>query len=117
MKTKRKTKGTKSVALPHTNRLTGKTARSLGPVSDLERHLPSDWWSTLFNSLYLKTDGDVVENQANTSAEVDLLITATGIEPTDAILDVVFILSSMDLVSKMDIFCLKPGIKSARYPV
>jgi hypothetical protein len=28
-------------------------ARTLGPVSDLERHLPSDWWRTLFNSLYL----------------------------------------------------------------
>ena len=32
----------------------------MGPVSDLERHLPSDWWRTLFNSLYLETDGDVV---------------------------------------------------------
>ena len=31
-------------------------ARTLGPISDLERHLPSDWWRTLFNSLYLKTD-------------------------------------------------------------
>ncbi len=88
MKTNRKSKGTNSAALPHPNRVTGKTARSLGPVSDLERHLPSDWWSTLFNSFYLKTDGDVVENQANTSAEVDLLIDATGIKPTDAILDV-----------------------------
>ena len=30
--------------------------RTLGPVSDLERHLPPEWWKTLFNSLYLKTD-------------------------------------------------------------
>src|SRR5205807_1772943 len=29
--------------------------RTLGPVSDLERHLPSEWWRTLFNSLYLET--------------------------------------------------------------
>ena len=36
--------------------------RTLGPVSDLERHLPSEWWRTLFNSLYLETDGDIVEN-------------------------------------------------------
>ena len=46
-------------------------ARTLGPVSDLERHLPSDWWRTLFNSLYLETDGDVIENDRNTADEVD----------------------------------------------
>jgi D-alanine-D-alanine ligase len=61
--------------------------RTLGPVSDLERHLPSDWWRTLFNSLYLKTDGDVVENAVNTAREVDLLIRAAGLEPNDRILD------------------------------
>ena len=31
----------------------GPGQRTLGPVSDLERHLPSEWWRTLFNSLYL----------------------------------------------------------------
>ncbi len=61
--------------------------RTLGPVSDLERHLPSDWWRSLFNSLYLKTDGDVVENDANTVQEVDLLVEAAGLEPNDRILD------------------------------
>ncbi len=63
------------------------TARTLGPVPDLERHLPNDWWMTLFNSLYLKTDGDVVENDANTAREVDFLIEAAGLEPNDRILD------------------------------
>ncbi|MBP9891889.1 MAG: class I SAM-dependent methyltransferase, partial [Planctomycetes bacterium] len=62
-------------------------ARTLGPIPDLERHLPSDWWRTLFTSLYLKTDGDVVENDQNTVKEVDLLIKATGLEPNDKILD------------------------------
>lgn len=61
--------------------------RTLGPVPDLERHLPVDWWRTLFNSVYLKTDGDVVENDNNTSREVDLLIEAAGLEPDDRILD------------------------------
>ena len=61
--------------------------RTLGPVSDLERHLPHDWWRTLFNSIYLKTDGDVVENDKNTHHEVDLLIRAAGLEPNDRILD------------------------------
>jgi D-alanine-D-alanine ligase len=63
------------------------TGRTIGPVPDLERHLPSDWWRTLFNSIYLKTDGDVVENDANTIQDVDLLIRSTGIEPNDRILD------------------------------
>jgi D-alanine-D-alanine ligase len=62
-------------------------ARTLGPVSDLERHLPSDWWRTLFNSLYLETDGDVIENDRNTAAEVDLLIRSVGLERNDRILD------------------------------
>jgi D-alanine-D-alanine ligase len=62
-------------------------ARTLGPVSDLERHLPSDWWRTLFNSLYLETDGDVVENDHNTEQEIDLLVASAGLEPNDRILD------------------------------
>src|SRR5690349_10738843 len=62
-------------------------ARILGPVSNLEAHLPSDWWRTLFNSLYLKTDGDVFENDHNTVKEVDLLIRNTGLKCNDRILD------------------------------
>lgn len=61
--------------------------RTLGPVSDLERHLPNEWWRTLFNSLYLKTDGDVVENDLNTIAEVDLLVGSAELQPADKILD------------------------------
>src|SRR3954466_14083990 len=62
-------------------------ARTLGPVSDLEHHLPSEWWRTLFNSLYLETDGDVVENDRNTETEIDLLVRSAGLEPNDRILD------------------------------
>jgi len=61
--------------------------RTLGPVSSLENHLSSDWWRTSFNSLYLKTDGDVFENDRNTVEEVDLLIRSTGLEQNDRILD------------------------------
>lgn len=61
--------------------------RTLGPISDLERHLPSDWWRSLFGSLYLKTDGDVVENDVNTKKDIDFLIEATGVEPNDRHLD------------------------------
>lgn len=62
--------------------------RTLGPVPDLERHLPADWWRTLFNAVYLRTDGDVVENDAATHGEVDRLLTVAGLEPNDRILDV-----------------------------
>ncbi len=61
--------------------------RTLGPVSDLERHLPTDWWRSLFNSVYLKTDGDVVENDTNTAKEVDLLLAAVQLDPNDYYLD------------------------------
>ncbi|MCK9994553.1 MAG: hypothetical protein Dbin4_03073, partial [Alphaproteobacteria bacterium] len=63
------------------------THRTLGPVSDLERHLPSEWWRTLFTAVYLATDGDVVENDANTRQEVDFLLANAGLEPNDKILD------------------------------
>ncbi|MCB9476958.1 MAG: methyltransferase domain-containing protein [Deltaproteobacteria bacterium] len=61
--------------------------RSLGPIADLERHLPADWWRTLFNSLYLKTDGDVVENDVNTVKEIDWVLSSTRFEQNDRILD------------------------------
>lgn len=60
---------------------------TLGPIADLERHLPTEWWRDLFDSLYLKTDGDVVENHANTSNEIDTLLKATDLNPEDRILD------------------------------
>lgn len=66
---------------------TSAPTRTLGPVADLEKHLPSEWWKTLFNSIYLKTDADVVENPGNTLQEVDLLINLARVEPSDHILD------------------------------
>jgi D-alanine-D-alanine ligase len=63
-------------------------ARScLGPVADLESHLPAEWWRKLFNALYVKTDGDVVENAENTRREVDFIVSAAAIQPYSHILD------------------------------
>ncbi len=64
-------------------------ARScLGPVADLESHLPPEWWRKLFNALYVKTDGDVVENNENTRREVDFIVSAAAVQPaTSHILD------------------------------
>lgn len=59
----------------------------LGPVADLEQHLPAEWWRKLFNALYVKTDGDVVENNENTRREVDFIVSSAAIQPHSAILD------------------------------
>ncbi len=47
--------------------------RVLGPIPDLERHVRPDWWRNIFNSLYLKTDADVVDDLKITRDEVDLI--------------------------------------------
>jgi D-alanine-D-alanine ligase len=63
-------------------------ARScLGPVADLEAHLPEEWWRKLFNALYVKTDGDVVENTENTRREVDFIVHSAAIQQHSHILD------------------------------
>ena len=63
------------------------SSRTFGPISDLERHLPEDWWRTLFNAIYLKTDGDVVENDTNTMQDVDYFLKHTNLTPQHRILD------------------------------
>jgi D-alanine-D-alanine ligase len=77
----------KDVVGPKKTKTAQVSPRTLGPVSDLEHHLPSDWWRTLFTSVYLKTDGDVVENFENTRQEVDFIIKTAQLEPNDHILD------------------------------
>lgn len=42
------------------------------PVDNLEMHLRPDWWRRIFNSMYLKTDADVVEDKQITRNEVEL---------------------------------------------
>ena len=61
--------------------------KTLGPIADLEKHLPAEWWKTLFNSIYLKTDGDVIENNDNTLKEVDMLIKAVDLQADHRVLD------------------------------
>ena len=63
------------------------TRSCLGPVADLEAHLPEEWWRKLFNALYVKTDGDVVENIENTRREVDFIVSSAAIQPHSHILD------------------------------
>jgi D-alanine-D-alanine ligase len=59
----------------------------LGPIADLEAHLPEEWWREIFDALYVMTDGDVVENDANTRIEVDAVVQLADITPSSRILD------------------------------
>jgi len=61
--------------------------RTLGPVSNLEEYVKPDWWQTLFNPFYLKTDGDVVNNDIATRKEIDLFVEILNFTPEDVILD------------------------------
>ncbi|MEX0981119.1 MAG: class I SAM-dependent methyltransferase [Bacteroidales bacterium] len=66
----------------------GKTAHpSLGPVNNLEAFLQPDWWKRIFNSMYLKTDADVVEDRSITTFELDLLSNILKLTTEDVILD------------------------------
>lgn len=61
--------------------------RTLGPVANLEHHLPPEWWRSLFGAVYLQTDGDVVEDAHMTRAEVDDIISALELSGQERILD------------------------------
>jgi D-alanine-D-alanine ligase len=37
---------------------------------DFEKMIPIQWWKDLFDDLYLKTDGDVVEDPEITKEEI-----------------------------------------------
>ncbi len=66
----------------------GKTVHpSLGPVNNLEAFLQPDWWKRIFNSMYLKTDADVVEDRSITTFELDLLSNILKLTTEDFILD------------------------------
>lgn len=87
--THKKTKSSQNSSNPqsHPNLKTSNPNKCLGPIADLEKHLPVEWWKSLFNSLYLKTDADVIENDLSTQTEVDTFLTITHSEPSDNILD------------------------------
>ena len=61
--------------------------KTLGPVINLEEHVKSDWWKKIFNSIYLKTDGDVVEDRLITEKEIDIFSKVLDFSQDDKILD------------------------------
>ena len=60
---------------------------TFGPVEDLEKYLQPDWWKRIFNSMYLKTDADVVEDKKITQEEVKLFIDILDLQTENMILD------------------------------
>lgn len=61
--------------------------RILGPVATLEDHVQPDWWRRIFNSLYLKTDADVVNDPYITRNEIDMFAGVLELTASDTILD------------------------------
>jgi D-alanine-D-alanine ligase len=69
-------------------RKNGQTSNgSLGPVENLEHYLQPDWWRRIFNSMYLKTDADVVEDRQITQREVDLFTSIVELDMNMVVLD------------------------------
>ena len=68
-------------------KLVSRNPKILGPVRILEEHVKPDWWQQIFNSMYLKTDADVVEDSAMTCQEVDMFADILNLKPSDSILD------------------------------
>lgn len=81
-----KEKSSTSEPLQRRRTSTGGT-RCLGRVLDLEEHVQPDWWRRIFNSMYLKTDRDVVDDQNITRKEVDLFFRILRLFAEDRILD------------------------------
>lgn len=78
----------KSVANSNNKKKASASGRSsLGPVRNLEDYLLPDWWQRIFNSMYLKTDADVVEDKAITSFEIDMFTQILDLDEDMAILD------------------------------
>jgi D-alanine-D-alanine ligase len=56
-------------------------------VANLEDYVRPDWWRYIFNSLYLKTDGDVVDDHNITTQETQRFCDILGLSPEQKILD------------------------------
>ncbi|MCX8187623.1 MAG: methyltransferase domain-containing protein [Nitrososphaeria archaeon] len=59
----------------------------LGCLNDLENYVPANWWKHIFDPIYLKTDGDVVNDPDITRKEVDMIVDILGLKPEDRVLD------------------------------
>jgi len=78
----------KQITRPLPNKKNGKTGHTnLGPVDNLEMHLRPDWWRRIFNSMYLRTDADVVDDIQITRNEIEIFTSILKVSKESAILD------------------------------
>jgi 2-polyprenyl-3-methyl-5-hydroxy-6-metoxy-1,4-benzoquinol methylase len=85
--TDRESKRLPSTASWHAAEMLERNNRAAGPLRNLASHVPGEWWRTLFGALYLRTDGDVVEDDRITAQEVDVLVAAAALSRRHRILD------------------------------
>ena len=72
----------------HKNKKNGtQHIQSHGPVKNLEDYLLPDWWQRIFNSMYLKTDADVVDDGEITRFEVDMFSDILNLNEDSFVLD------------------------------
>lgn len=71
----------------NTKTLKSKKIKTIGPVINLEEHVHAEWWRQIFNSFYLKTDGDVVNDNEITQDEINLFCNILNFNKEDFILD------------------------------
>jgi D-alanine-D-alanine ligase len=60
----------------------------LGPIENLESYVKADWWRDIFNANYLRTDGDVVNDDNITRTEVEVFLNLLQVKFDAAILDI-----------------------------
>ncbi|MDH3378222.1 MAG: methyltransferase domain-containing protein [Gammaproteobacteria bacterium] len=73
-----------NVRRKHNNR---RLIEVLGPIEDLESYVKADWWREIFNANYLRTDGDVVNDDKVTRTEVGIFLDLLQVERDARILD------------------------------
>ncbi|MDD4127631.1 MAG: methyltransferase domain-containing protein [Methanomicrobium sp.] len=64
-----------------------KITNVLGPVESLESYVRADWWMEIFNANYLRTDGDVIDDNEITENEADTFLAILNLPKTGFILD------------------------------
>jgi D-alanine-D-alanine ligase len=72
---------------PQKSKLVKNRVKTLGPVYNLEEHVAPDWWCRIFNSLYLKTDADVVDDSKITRTETGVISDILQLSPDNRVLD------------------------------
>jgi D-alanine-D-alanine ligase len=76
------------MTIPLQSRRKKPRAPASGPLTDLEARVSPRWWDEIFDELYLKTDGDVVENAELTRREIDLFLELLPLARDAKVLDI-----------------------------